>query len=122
MKRIGLLLLLCLPLAAHADVEAGKRKAAACAACHGADGNSTDPAFPVLAQQTARYLYLQLKDFKEGRRKDPLMSPMAEPLSKEECSPRKYFAAQSEAEWLQRAEKGSWGARGRCALFDVPPG
>jgi cytochrome c553 len=81
MKRISLLLLLCLPLAAHADVEAGKRKAVVCAACHGADGNSTDPTFPVLAQQTARYTYLELKDFKEGRRKDAVMSPMAEPLS-----------------------------------------
>ena len=51
-----------------------------CAACHGADGNSTNPAYPILAQQTARYIYLQLKDFKEGRRKDPLMSPVAATL------------------------------------------
>jgi cytochrome c553 len=52
-----------------------------CAACHGADGNSTNPVYPILAQQTARYIYLQLKDFKEGRRKDPLMSPVAATLS-----------------------------------------
>jgi len=51
-----------------------------CAACHGADGNSTNPLYPILAQQTARYIYLQLKDFKEGRRKDPLMSPVAATL------------------------------------------
>lgn len=51
-----------------------------CAACHGADGNSTNPQYPNLAQQTARYIYLQLKDFKEGRRKDPLMSPVAATL------------------------------------------
>jgi len=55
-------------------------KAEVCAACHGADGNSTNPLYPNLAQQTARYIYLELKDFKEGRRKDPLMSPVAATL------------------------------------------
>ena len=34
---------------------------------------STVPLYPILAGQTSRYLYLQLRDFKEGRRKDPLM-------------------------------------------------
>jgi len=55
-------------------------KVEVCAACHGADGNSTNPLYPNLAQQTARYIYLELKDFKEGRRKDPLMSPVAATL------------------------------------------
>ena len=59
-------------------------KAEVCAACHGADGNSTNPLYPNLAQQTARYIYLQLKDFKEGRRKDPLMSPVAATLETSE--------------------------------------
>ena len=43
-----------------------------------------DPAYPILAGQTARYLYLELKDFKEGRRSDPLMSPMAKDLTRDE--------------------------------------
>ena len=86
MKKIISCLLLCLPLAAYADVEAGKRKAEACAACHGADGNSSNPIYPVLAGQTARYIYLELKDYKEGRRKDPVMSAMAAPLAKDTCS------------------------------------
>jgi cytochrome c553 len=55
-------------------------KVAVCAECHGEDGNSTNPQYPILAQQTARYIYLQLKDFKEGRRKDPQMSPVAATL------------------------------------------
>lgn len=50
-------------------------KAQACAACHGIDGNSTTPLFPVLAGQNARYLYLQLRDFQEGRRTNEPMSP-----------------------------------------------
>ncbi len=59
-------------------------KAQACAACHGIDGNSTTPLYPVLAGQTARYLYLQLRDFQEGRRKNDLMSPMAAGLTRDE--------------------------------------
>jgi cytochrome c553 len=87
---------LLLPAAAHAqDVAAGGRKAEACAACHGAGGNPSAPPFPMLAGQTARYLYLQLRDFKEGRRADPQMSPMAAPLSREDMLDlAAYFAAQ----------------------------
>jgi cytochrome c553 len=83
---------------AAADAALGKDKAAACAPCHGADGNSTLPQYPKLAGQTARYIYLQLKDFKEGRRKDPQMSPMAANLSKEDMHDlADYFASQKQA-------------------------
>jgi cytochrome c553 len=78
-------LLLCLPVYSFAqDIEAGKKKAQVCAACHGIDGNSTIPLYPILANQTARYLYMQLRDYKRGRRKDPAMSPMAASLSKQD--------------------------------------
>jgi len=43
-------------------------KAAACAACHGADGQPILPVYPIIAGQTSRYIYLQLRDFQEGRR------------------------------------------------------
>ena len=56
---------------------AGDAKAQICIACHGPMGNSTNPDYPVLAGQSARYLYLELRDFKEGRRSDPRMSPIA---------------------------------------------
>jgi cytochrome c553 len=73
------------PTAAHGqDAAAGKEKAQACAACHGPDGNSTIPQYPILAGQTERYLYMQTRDFKEGRRKDPQMTPMAQPLSRKD--------------------------------------
>jgi len=52
-----------------------------CGACHGADGNSVIPLFPILAGQTARYLYLELRDFKAGRRRDPSMDPVVAMLS-----------------------------------------
>ena len=59
-------------------------KAAPCVACHGTDGNATQPQYPILAGQTARYLYLQLRDFQEGRRSDPQMSPMVAGLTRDE--------------------------------------
>jgi cytochrome c553 len=59
-------------------------KAAVCTACHGEGGRSTIPANPILAGQTSRYLYLQLRDFQEGRRNDPQMSPMVKDLSRDE--------------------------------------
>lgn len=62
----------------------GYEKAVTCAACHGVDGNSTSPQYPKLVGQTARYIYIQLKDYQEGRRKDPRMSPMAANLTKED--------------------------------------
>ena len=77
------------------DAAAGKEKAVVCGACHGVDGNSTIAQNPILAGQTARYIYLQLRDFKEGRRKDPLMSPMAVNLSKKDMLDLgAYFSAQ----------------------------
>lgn len=66
------------------DVAAGARKAEPCFACHGPNGNSQQPQFPVLAGQTARYLYLQLRDFQEGRRKEPTMEPFLAGLKRED--------------------------------------
>ena len=79
--------------AAAQDIEAGRAKAQACVACHGADGNSASGQFPHLAGQSWRYLYVQLKDFKEGRREHPVTSPMD--LSREDMmAVANYYAAQ----------------------------
>ena len=81
--------------AAAQDIDSGGKKAEACVACHGPGGNSTVPTFPVLAGQTARYLYLQLKDFKEGRRAEPQMEPFVKDLSRQDMFDiAAYFAAQ----------------------------
>jgi len=64
-----------------ADIEAGKAKTGMCAACHGAAGISAIPMYPNLAGQKAMYLEKQLKDFKSGARKDPVMAPMSMGLS-----------------------------------------
>ena len=63
---------------------AGQHSIEACAACHGSDGNSTNPAWPKLAGQHADYIIKQLNDFKEGKRSNPLMSPVAENMSEQD--------------------------------------
>lgn len=66
------------------NASAGQAKSATCAACHGADGNSVNPQFPKLAGQSANYIVEQLEDFKSGKRKNPIMSGMAAPLSQQD--------------------------------------
>lgn len=89
------------------DIEAGRAKAQACAACHGADGNSQTGNFPNLAGQSWRYIYVQLKDYKEGRRKDPVMTAMAATLSKQEMiDVANFFAAQPAKPSSFKADEG----------------
>jgi cytochrome c553 len=77
------------------NVDDGRKKAEVCVACHGPNGNSIVPQFPILAGQTARYLYLQLVDFKEGRRKEPQMDPFVQPLTRDDMRDlAAFFAAQ----------------------------
>lgn len=63
------------------DIEAGKAKAAVCAACHGPQGISQMDLWPNLAGQKKGYLIKQMQAFRDGTRNDPSMSPMAAPLS-----------------------------------------
>ena len=73
-------------------------KVAVCIACHGPQGSPSLPGMPALAGQTARYLYLQLRDFQQGRRHDEQMSPVATGLTREEMRAlSSYFAAQKQA-------------------------
>ncbi len=68
---------------AHAEslvdgsIEDGKSKALTCTACHGPEGNSSNPLWPNIAGQNAPYIVTQLKAFKEGTRMDPLMTSQA---------------------------------------------
>jgi cytochrome c553 len=91
---VALVVLLASPGRA-ADVEAGRLKAKACAACHGAAGNAIDPTVPSLAGQPPQFLATQLFQFREGNRKDPQMTPMAAGLSNGDLNDlAAYFAAQ----------------------------
>lgn len=66
------------------DPQAGQVKAASCVVCHGPLGISVNPGAPNLAGQPAVYLLEQLHDFKSGRRKNPVMSVIAQPLSEKD--------------------------------------
>ena len=65
----------------HEAAWATKEKSAMCQACHGADGNSTDPQYPKLAGQHASYLAQALEDYRSGARKNPIMAGFAGGLS-----------------------------------------
>src|SRR6202020_1224730 len=64
------------------SVEAGATKAATCQACHGANGNSTNPEWPSLAGLGAD----QLNNFKSGKRASPVMMPMTVNLTADDMA------------------------------------
>lgn len=66
---------------AAGDAEAGKTKSATCQACHGAEGIAPNPMWPNLAGQQDQYLIASMKAYRDGDRKNAMMSPMAAPLS-----------------------------------------
>jgi len=89
------LMLFCVDSIAVGNIEAGKGKSATCAACHGPDGNSSNPTWPNIAGQHAGYIAKQLHDFRSGTRKNDQMSPMAMGLSDEDIEDLSaYYAAQ----------------------------
>lgn len=78
------------------SVEAGASKAAVCGACHGPNGNSSNPEWPNLAGQSANYIASQLHLFKEQVRNNPVMQPIVAPLSDADFKDLGvYFAAQT---------------------------
>ena len=68
------------------NVQAGATKAVVCQACHGANGNSNNPEWPSLAGIGADYIAEQLKNFKEGKRNNPVMMPNAMSLSPDDMA------------------------------------
>ncbi len=56
----------------------------ACMGCHGPSGSGVPPNFPKLGGQHAAYIESQLQAFKSGARSNPIMNPIAFPLSDEQ--------------------------------------
>ncbi len=74
-----------LSVQAAGDASAGKKIAGeTCQACHGADGNSSNAQYPRLAGQHADYLVHALQAYKNGARKNPIMSGFAASLSEQD--------------------------------------
>src|ERR1700733_799059 len=79
---------------AAGSVETGATKAIVCQACHGANGNSTNPEWPSLAGLGADYIAEQLKNFKDGKRTNAVMAPNAAALSADDMADLgAYFAS-----------------------------
>ncbi len=83
---------------AKVDAALGEQKyAAVCAACHAADGNSSIPANPKLAQQHPEYLVKQLQEFKSGKRANAVMAGFAATLSDEDMKNIAAYLAKQKA-------------------------
>ena len=79
---------------ASADVAAGRRKALQCQTCHGMDGLSKLPEAPHLAGQPEPYLVKALTEYRDGVRKNDMMSVVAQPLSDADIADlASYYAA-----------------------------
>jgi cytochrome c553 len=93
----GLLLLTSLSVQAQAegggDAAVGQSKAAICAACHGADGNSMVPQWPKLAGQHAAYLERQTALIKSGARPVPEMMGIVGAMSQQDFADISAFFA-----------------------------
>lgn len=83
------------PAWAAGDPARGAEKSLSCQACHGADGNSPAPTFPILAGQHEDYLLQSLLAYRDGRRTDPVMTALAAPLSAQDMADlAAYYARQ----------------------------
>lgn len=88
---------------ASGDIEAGKEKSTACAACHGADGVSASPMFPTIAGQHADYMLHTLKAYKSGQRDNPIMKGTVASMSEEDMADlAAYFASQTGLSTLKK--------------------
>jgi len=91
------------------SAEAGAAKAAVCTACHGVNGNSTNPEWPNLAGQNATYIREQLAAFKAKKRNNPIMQPIVEPLTEQDFADLAAFFSQQTPTGLE-ADPSYWKA------------
>jgi cytochrome c553 len=78
------------------DATAGSAKAATCTACHGLNGNSVNPEWPVIAGQNAAYARQQIVDIKTGKRPNPLMQPIVKDMTEQDINDvAAFFATQT---------------------------
>ena len=80
-----------------ADIAKGAQLAAACMACHAADGSRGSPANPILQAQHPEYIAKQLAAYKSGKRKNAIMQGMASPLSEDDMKHIAAFYASKQA-------------------------
>ncbi len=100
------------------DAAAGATKATTCAACHGANGIAIAPTFPNLAGQSATYLYVQLRSYRDGTRDNAVMKPMAANLTDQDMRDlAAYFASLP----TKTATGSAQASRGQTLYHDGDP-
>jgi cytochrome c553 len=67
-----------------ANAQSTAEKVEICAGCHGQDGKPIDKTIPVIWGQQQGYIYIQLRDFKRGDRKNEIMQPIASTMERED--------------------------------------
>jgi cytochrome c553 len=72
------------PGAPPANAQSIAEKVEVCAGCHGVDGKPVDRMIPAIWGQQLGYLYIQLRDFKRGDRKNEIMQPIASSMERDE--------------------------------------
>jgi cytochrome c553 len=106
------------------DAKGGEGKAAACGACHGMDGNSSDKQYPKLAGQNEAYIARQLALFKAQKRQNPIMLGFASQLSDQDMHDvGAYFATKTVLPGVadeKLVERGQALYRGGDAALGVP--
>ena len=65
-------------------VQSTAEKVEICAGCHGQDGKPIDKTIPIIWGQQQGYIYIQLRDFKRGDRKNEIMQPIASTMERED--------------------------------------
>jgi cytochrome c553 len=107
-------------MAGEASLDGRKLAEAQCAACHGVDGNSTDPQYPKIAGQNPYYIRLQLRAFKSGARQSDIMSGIASMLTETQIVElTRYFSEQQvKPDGVKDPQLAAIGAR----IFHFPAG
>ena len=99
---------------AKAGLEEGRVKSQVCAACHGADGNSTIPTIPSLAGQPRQFITQALFMFREGQRKNEQMTPFVGQLSNADLNDLAMYFSSQKLTPPTRKPEGDIVARGRA--------
>jgi cytochrome c553 len=95
-------------------------KAKLCATCHGEQGTPINKQTPVIWGQNEGYLYLQLRDFKSGTRKNALMNPIAAPLEKDDqLALAAYFSKQKWPNLGQPSAPDNVAAKAQSAISSI---
>ncbi len=112
MRKIFALFVIVVPtlLFTSAVQSASAGKANQCFACHGINGVSLNPEFPSLAGQNKNYIIKQLKAFKSGDRKSPIMAPMVARLDEDDMEAVAEYFSSKKAGGAETIKKGYEGA------------